>query len=217
MPSQILSTSADSASLVHPITRTQREKLHGHAGRAIWLTGLSGAGKSTLATALEIALHAQGQRTYVLDGDHLRRGLNRGLGFDEADRNENIRRAAEVARLFVDAGVIVIAALISPLREQRNAARALFAPADFVEVFVDVPLAIAEQRDPKGLYRKARRGELPQFTGISSPYEPPIDPELVLPTHLWTQEQCVSRLLAFLNLSDVSVNRCTKPSSLGVC
>lgn len=181
------------------VTRAQRERLNGHGGRAVWLTGLSGAGKSTLANAFEARLHAEGRRTYLLDGDHLRQGLNRDLGFSEADRGENIRRVAEVARLFVDAGVIVIAAFISPLRTQRDAARALFAPGDFIEVFVDAPLEVTEARDPKGLYRKARSGELRQFTGIDAPYEPPLAPELVLPTHQWTIEQCVSQLAALVD------------------
>ncbi len=182
------------------VTRAQRERLHGHAGRVVWLTGLSGAGKSTLANALEARLHAAGRRTYLLDGDHLRLGLNRDLGFSDADRGENVRRVAEVARLFVDAGVIVIAAFISPLRAQRDAARALFAPGDFVEIFVEAPLEVAEARDPKGLYRKARSGQLPQFTGIDAPYEPPLAPELVLPTHRWTVEQCVDHLAALLDV-----------------
>ncbi len=180
------------------VTRGARERLHGHAGRVLWLTGLSGAGKSTIANALEATLHARGRHTYLLDGDHLRHGLNRDLGFSEEDRTENVRRAAEVARLFVDAGTIVIAAFISPLRAQRDAARALFAPGDFLEVFVDAPLAVAEARDPKGLYRKARSGRLPQFTGIGAPYEPPLAPDLVLPTHEWPLDRCVERLLALL-------------------
>ncbi|MFN3440327.1 MAG: adenylyl-sulfate kinase [Acidovorax sp.] len=181
------------------VTRAQREGLHRHAGRAVWLTGLSGAGKSTTANALESALHAQGRRTYVLDGDYIRNGLNRDLGFGEQDRNENIRRVAEVARMFVDAGTIVIAAFISPLRAQREAARSLFAPGDFLEVFVSTPLAVAETRDPKGLYRKARNGQLPQFTGVDAPYEPPLNAELVLPAHLWSTEQCVQALMKLLD------------------
>lgn len=189
------------SSTPHLVTRAQREQLHGHAGRVVWLTGLSGAGKSTLATALVVALHAQGCRTVLLDGDHLRQGLNQDLGFSKGDRNENVRRVAEVARLFVDAGTIVIAALISPLRAQRRAARALFKPGDFLEVFVDVPLSVAEERDPKGLYRKARSGQLHQFTGISSPYEPPIAAELVIHTHLWSENQSVDSLLALLGMS----------------
>ena len=183
------------------VTRGARERLHGHAGCVLWLTGLSGAGKSTLANALEAALHAQGRSTYVLDGDHVRHGLSRDLGFTDADRTENIRRVAEAARLFVDAGTIVIVALISPLRAQRAAARALFSPGDFLEVFVDAPLAVAEARDPKGLYRQARSGQLPRFTGISAPYEPPQAAELTLPTHEWPQERCVASLLALLGAS----------------
>lgn len=181
------------------VNRAVRERLHCHSGRVLWFTGLSGAGKSTVANALEAALHAQGRSTYLLDGDHLRQGLNRDLGFSEADRNENIRRAAEVARLLVDAGIIVIAAFISPLRSQREAARALFERDDFLEVFVDAPLAVAEARDPKGLYRKARSGLLPEFTGISAPYEPPLTPDFILPTHEWTIDQCVACLMNRLN------------------
>ena len=193
------SISANLHASPYAVTRTARERLQGHAGGVVWLTGLSGAGKTTIANALEVVLHAQGRRTFLLDGDHVRQGLNRDLGFSEADRNENIRRVAEVARLFVDAGIIVITAFIAPLRAQRDAARALFAPADFLEVFVDVPLAVAEERDPKGLYRKARSGMLPQFTGIDVPYEPPLAPELVLPTHEWPLDQCVARLLILLD------------------
>ena len=180
------------------IGRAQRQQQNRHPSAIVWFTGLSGAGKSTLAHAVEERLHAMGCRTYVLDGDNVRHGLNRDLGFSEEDRTENVRRAAEVARLFVDAGTIVIAAFISPLRAQRDAARALFAPGDFLEVFVDAPLAVAEARDPKGLYRKARSGRLPQFTGIGAPYEPPLAPDLVLPTHEWPLDRCVERLLALL-------------------
>ena len=183
----------------YTVTRSARERLHGHAGVVVWLTGLSGAGKTTIANALEAVLHAQGRRTFLLDGDHVRQGLNRDLGFSQTDRNENIRRVAEVARLFVDAGTIVITAFIAPLREQRDAARALFAPGDFLEVFVDVPLTVAEERDPKGLYRKARSGLLSQFTGIDVPYELPLTPELILPTHEWPLDQCVARLINLLD------------------
>lgn len=186
------------------VTRAQREQLHGHAGRVLWLTGLSGAGKSTIANALAATLHAQGRRTYVLDGDHVRHGLNCDLGFSEADRDENIRRAAEVARLFVDAGTIVIAAFISPLRAHRDAARARFAPGDFWEIFVDAPLAVTEARDPKGLYRKARNGQLPQFTGIDAPYEPPLTPDVVLATHQWSLAQCVHHLTARLDAAPLT-------------
>lgn len=149
----------------------------------IWLTGLSGAGKSTIANALDRALNACGHHTALLDGDNLRHGLNRDLGFADADRVENVRRVAEVARLMVDAGLIVLVASISPFRTERDLARSLVAPGEFVEVHVDAPLAVAEARDVKGLYRKARAGELRNFTGIDSPYEVPLAPELRVPGH----------------------------------
>ena len=148
--------------------------------RCIWFTGLSGSGKSTIANLLEKRLHAQGRHTYILDGDNLRHGLNRDLGFTDADRVENIRRVAEVARLMVDAGLLVLVSFISPFRAERELARSLFAPGEFVEVFVDASLAECERRDPKGLYAKARRGELKNFTGIDSPYEPPLAPDVHL-------------------------------------
>ena len=150
--------------------------------RCIWFTGLSGSGKSTIANLLEKRLHAQGRHTYTLDGDNLRHGLNRDLGFTQADRVENIRRVAEVARLMVDAGLMVMVSFISPFRAEREMARNLFAPGEFVEVFVDASLALCEQRDPKGLYAKARRGELKNFTGIDSPYEVPQAPDVCLQT-----------------------------------
>lgn len=156
------------------ITRPDRERLNGHAGKVIWFTGLSGSGKSTIANALEQALYAQGKRTYLLDGDNVRQGLNKDLGFTDADRVENIRRIAEVAKLMMDAGLIVMTAFISPFRAEREMARQLIGAENFVEVFVDTPLEVCEQRDPKGLYKKARRGELPNMTGINSPYEPPL-------------------------------------------
>ncbi|TWO72479.1 sulfate adenylyltransferase subunit CysN [Caenimonas sedimenti] len=161
------------------IGRAGREALSGHRSRIIWLTGLSGSGKSTLANALEVALHAQGKRTYILDGDNIRQGLSKDLGFTDADRVENIRRVAEVAKLMLDAGLIVITAFISPFRQEREMARELIGPDDFLEVHVDTPLAVCEQRDPKGLYRKARAGQLPNMTGLTSPYEPPENPALV--------------------------------------
>ena len=165
----------------------------------IWLTGLSGAGKSTIANLVEERLFAAGKHSYVLDGDAIRTGLNADLGFSEADRVENIRRVAEVARLLVDAGLIVIVALISPYREQREAARARFDAGEFVEVFVDAPLEECERRDPKGMYARARRGELANFTGIDSPYEIPVDPELRLDTVAQSAEECVDRLLCILD------------------
>lgn len=162
------------------INREDRERLNGHQGKVIWFTGLSGSGKSTLANALEKELHAQGKRTYILDGDNIRQGLNKDLGFTDADRVENIRRAAEVAKLMMDSGLIVMTAFISPFRAEREMARELIGNENFVEVFVDTPLEICEQRDPKRLYKKARSGQLPNMTGINSPYEPPLNPACVL-------------------------------------
>ncbi len=162
------------------VDRAARARIKGHRGRCVWLTGLSGAGKSAIADAVEAQLNLRGVHTYLLDGDNVRHGLNRDLGFTAADRVENIRRVAEVARLMVDAGLVVLVSFISPFRAEREMARELFAPGEFIEVFVDTPLEIAEARDPKGLYAKARAGRLPNFTGIDSPYEPPLHPELHL-------------------------------------
>lgn len=166
--------------------------------RCIWFTGLSGAGKSTIADALERRLFAQGCHTYLLDGDNVRQGLNRDLGFTDEDRVENIRRVAEVAKLMVDAGLIVSVSFISPFAADRNMARGLFEPSEFVEVFVDAPLATCEQRDAKGLYAKARRGDLKNFTGIDSPYEPPLNPEVRLDTSLYSPDQCVEHLVKLM-------------------
>jgi bifunctional enzyme CysN/CysC len=164
----------------------------------LWLTGLSGAGKSTIANRVEAELHARGHHTYLLDGDNVRHGLNRDLGFTDADRVENIRRVAEVARLMVDAGLIVLVSFISPFRSERQMARALFDEGQFIEVFVDTPLAVAEERDPKGLYEKARRGELRHFTGIDSPYEPPPRPEIRIETTEVSIDEAGRTLLAVL-------------------
>ncbi|WP_414707470.1 sulfate adenylyltransferase subunit CysN [Rhodoferax sp. UBA5149] len=171
------------------VTRAARERLNGHPGRVIWFTGLSGSGKSTIANALEIELHAQGLRTYVLDGDNVRQGLNKDLGFTDADRVENIRRIAEVAKLMMDAGLIVMTAFISPFRREREMARELIGSENFLEVYVSTPLDVCEQRDVKGLYKKARSGLLPNLTGLNSPYEAPEHPDLelncsILPTGL---------------------------------
>ncbi|HDR9083452.1 TPA: adenylyl-sulfate kinase [Burkholderia vietnamiensis] len=166
----------------------------------VWLTGVSGAGKSTLASLLKLQLDALGHRTYLLDGDTLREGLNRDLGFSDADRRENIRRTAEVARLMTDAGFIVIAALISPFADARAQARARFAPGTFVEVFVDVALEVAEARDPKGLYVLARRGTIQQFTGIGSPYEQPESPEVHVRTAEASPDACVAEIMRQLPL-----------------
>lgn len=178
------------------ITRREREALNGHRGGVIYMTGLSGAGKSTIAALFECRLHALDVRTCVLDGDVLRGGLSRDLGFSDEDRIENVRRVIEVARLMVDAGLVVIAALISPFRADRQAARDRFAPREFMEVFVDAPLAVCEQRDPKGLYKRARRGEIPAFTGIDSRYEPPVHPDLRIDSAASTPQQAVEALLA---------------------
>jgi adenylyl-sulfate kinase len=166
--------------------------------RTLWLTGLSGAGKSTLALALRRRLAAEGRPAYILDGDQLRLGLNRDLGFSPADRAENIRRTAEVARLMNQAGLVVIAALISPYRRDREAARGIIGPEAFLEVYLSTPLAVCEVRDPKGMYRRARSGELPAFTGISAPYEPPERPDLALDTSRLDPAPCVAALLQLL-------------------
>ncbi|NDZ77397.1 sulfate adenylyltransferase subunit CysN [Streptomyces sp. SID10853] len=175
-----------------------RQKLMGHRPQVLWLTGLSGSGKSTIANEVERRLHAIGAHTYLLDGDNVRHGLNRDLGFTDADRVENIRRVTEVARLMADAGLIVIASFISPFRAEREAARELAGPERFCEIHVDTPLAVAEERDPKGLYRKARSGELAHFTGIDSPYEPPRSPEIRIDTTTDSPEQAADRIVGFL-------------------
>src|SRR5438128_9479909 len=168
----------------HPgaVTRADREELNGHRGCTVWLTGLSGSGKSTIAVALEKALWERGVHAFVLDGDNVRHGLNKNLGFSPADRTENIRRIGEVAKLFTDGGMVALTAFISPYRADRDQVRALM-PDDFVEVYVDCPLDVCEQRDVKGLYQKARAGQIKEFTGISAPYEAPEKPELTIRTH----------------------------------
>jgi bifunctional enzyme CysN/CysC len=164
----------------------------------LWLTGLPGAGKSTIANLLEKELFARGRHTYILDGDNIRQGLSRDLGFSEADRVENIRRAMEVARLFVDAGLVVIVSFISPYRTERDLARSRFGPDEFVEIYVDASLEECERRDPKGLYAKARRGELVNFTGIDSDYQPPEAPEIRLDTVAKSPDECVDLILFYL-------------------
>lgn len=178
------------------VNRRDRERLNGATGKVIWLTGLSGSGKSTVANALEKALHDAGQMTYILDGDNVRHGLNRDLGFSDADRVENIRRVAEVAKLMLDAGLVVITAFISPFRGDREMARKLIGNDDFFEIHISTPLEICEQRDPKGLYRKARNGELPNLTGIGSPYETPVSPELKIDTSTCSLDESVQKILA---------------------
>ena len=177
------------------VDRGARAEMKQQAPCCIWFTGLSGSGKSTIANLLEKRLHAEGRHTYILDGDNVRQGLNRDLGFTEADRVENIRRIAEVSRLMVDAGLIVLVSFISPFRSERRMARKLFAEGEFVEVFVDTPLAECERRDPKGLYAKVRRGELKNFTGIDSSYEPPEHAEVHLSSGVETAEVCMELIL----------------------
>lgn len=181
------------------IDKAARRTLNGHTSRVLWFTGLSGSGKSTIANTLEKALHAQGIRTYVLDGDNVRHGLNSDLGFTDADRVENIRRIGEVAKLMVDAGIVVLTAFISPFRVERDMVRELFEEEEFLEIFVDTPLEIVEARDPKGLYQKARRGEIPNFTGIGSPYEEPLNPDVHIHTEHESLDEVVNRLLAELS------------------
>jgi bifunctional enzyme CysN/CysC len=185
------------------VTRQARSAIKGHQPAVVWFTGLSGAGKSTVANALESQLHAFGCHTVLLDGDNVRHGLNRDLGFTDADRVENIRRVAEVARLMADAGLIVLVSFISPFRAERASARALAGENEFVEVYVDTPLDVAEQRDPKGLYAKARAGELPHFTGIDSPYEPPESPEVRVDVVTGTVPQAVAQITAHLRDSGI--------------
>jgi bifunctional enzyme CysN/CysC len=185
------------------VDRRARAEIKEQRPCVVWFTGLSGAGKSTIANVLEKRLHALGRHTYLLDGDNVRHGLNQDLGFSVADRVENIRRVSEVARLMADAGLIVLVALISPFRVERRRARALMADREFLEVFVDAPLEVAEARDPKGLYRKARRGELRDFTGVDSPYEVPEAPELRIDTTSLTPEQAAAAILAWLRAAGV--------------
>jgi len=180
------------------ITRVEREALLGQTGVCVWLTGLSGSGKSTIAVAAEHALVEGGRLSYVLDGDNVRHGLNSNLGFSPDDRTENIRRIGEVAKLFTDSGVIVFTSFISPYRADRDKARAIMGDGDFVEVLVDASLETCESRDVKGLYQKARAGEIPEFTGISAPYEPPENPELVLDTNTQSVEASMEQLVGYL-------------------
>ena len=179
-----------------------RQNLLGHAPFTLWLTGYSASGKSTLAFALESALIKSGRLAYVLDGDNVRHGLNKGLGFSPEDRRENIRRVSEVARLMNDAGLIVITAFISPFREDRDMAKHIVGADRFKEVYISTSLEVCESRDPKGLYAKARSGSVPGFTGVSSPYEPPLAPSLVIDTHELTKEACVMALIKLISEKD---------------
>ncbi len=199
----------------HAVTRLEREKLNGHAGCVVWFTGLSACGKSTVANLMDHKLWSAGMRSFVLDGDNIRHGLNAapgmlkerhgeefakrfGLGFSAQDREENIRRIGAVSKLFCEAGVIAITAFISPYRVDRDRVRATLAPGDFIEILVDAPLEVCESRDPKGLYKKARAGELKGFTGIDDPYEAPLKPELVLDAGKKTAEVLADEVIAYL-------------------
>ncbi|WP_233245020.1 adenylyl-sulfate kinase, partial [Caulobacter sp. HMWF009] len=185
------------------VSKSSRAALKRQRGQVVWLTGLSGAGKSTIANLVEKRLHALGRHTYLLDGDNVRHGLNKNLGFTEEDRVENIRRVAEVAKLMVDAGLIVLTAFISPFQAERRAARELLEPGEFIEVFVDTPLAVAEARDVKGLYKKARAGQLKNFTGIDSPYEAPEAPELRIDTTHMTPVEAAERIVEWLEGQEI--------------
>jgi adenylylsulfate kinase len=202
----------------HSVSREEREKLNNHKGCVIWFTGLSGCGKSTISNLVDHKLHARGLRSYVLDGDNVRHGLNAapgmlkerhgeefakrfGLGFSAQDREENIRRIGAVAKLFAEAGLVTLTAFISPYRRDRDAVRATMNPGDFIEVLIDAPLEVCESRDPKGLYKKARAGEIKGFTGIDDPYEAPNKPELVLDTSKLSAEQAADALIDYLEKS----------------
>jgi bifunctional enzyme CysN/CysC len=187
------------------VNKSARSNLKGQKPCLLWYTGLSGAGKSTIANLVDKKLHSMGKHTYLLDGDNVRHGLNKDLGFTAADRVENIRRIAEVAKLMVDAGLIVSTAFISPFRAEREMARYLL-PGEFIEIFIDTPLGVAEQRDPKGLYKKARAGQLPHFTGIDDPYEAPARAELVVRPASMTVAECVNACVGLLTDRGVLTN-----------
>ena len=184
----------------HGLSRTQRSEIKTQNPCVLWFTGLSGSGKSTIANAIEIELNKLGKHTYLLDGDNVRLGLNKGLGFTEVDRIENIRRIGEVSKLFVDAGLIVLTAFISPFEKDRKQVRNLLEEGDFIEVFIDTPLRVCEKRDPKGLYKKARKGEIKNFTGIDSPYEAPIQAELHIYNDKENIEEITKKILRFLEV-----------------
>ncbi len=193
------------------VTRQRREQMNGHRGAVIWTTGLSGSGKSTLCHAVEEQLHQRGCRTYVFDGDNVRHGLCGDLGFSPEDRNENIRRIGEMAKLFLEAGVIVLTAFISPYRAQRQWVRSLVGAENFIEVYCHCPVEVCEQRDVKGHYRRARAGEIKEFTGISAPYEEPEQADLVLDTAKASLDECVEQVLALLSERGISRETMTQP------
>lgn len=197
------------------ITRQDRAELLGQTGATLWFTGLSGSGKSTIAVALEEALMAMGKLSYRLDGDNIRHGINHNLGFTAEDRTENIRRVGEVSKLFVDAGIIVLSSFISPYVEDRNTVRQLHKDSGmpFIEIYVDCPLATAEQRDPKGLYKQARAGEIKQFTGIDDPYEIPEHPEIHLRSHEQSLQEEVAEILAYLSRNNLIANAASESTT----
>ncbi len=182
----------------HHVTREERSAQKNQRPCVLWFTGLSGAGKSTLANAVEALLYEKQHHSYILDGDNIRHGLNKGLGFSDADRIENIRRIGEVSKLLVDAGLIALTAFISPFRADRDLVRSLFTGNEFIEIYVHAPLDVCEQRDPKGLYKKARAGEIKNFTGIDSRYEEPVSPELVVNTAQHSLEECARQVVTYL-------------------
>jgi len=182
----------------HSITKENRQEHKGHKSCILWYTGLSGSGKSTLANKVEEKMFDMGLHTYILDGDNVRMGLNKGLGFSDEDRKENIRRIGEVSKLFVDAGIIVSTAFISPFRSDRDMVRSIVKPEEFLEIYIDAPLDVCEKRDPKGLYKKARAGEIKQFTGIDSPYEAPDKAEIVVKTGDFSLEECADQVINWL-------------------
>ena len=181
------------------ITKSQREQLHGHKAYLLWFTGLSGSGKSTLANLVEMELHQQGLSTYILDGDNIRQGINKDLSFTPQDRSENIRRIAEISNLMLDAGVVTLAAFVSPYIKDREAVKQIVGPDKFIEIYVNTSLEACESRDVKGLYEKARAGEIKNMTGISAPYQAPIHPEIEVDTDGQTTQQSVSAIMQFLN------------------
>ena len=182
----------------HRVSRELKEIRNNHKSRVIWFTGLSGSGKSTVANATEKLLHDMGLQTYILDGDNVRMGLNKDLGFSPQDRTENIRRITEVAKLFADSGSIVLTAFISPYREDRYSARQIISDDDFIEVFVSADISVCESRDPKGLYKKARAGEIKGFTGIDAPYEEPVNPEIIVETDKYDILECANKVVDYL-------------------
>jgi len=181
------------------VTREMREKLNGHRSIALWFTGLPSSGKSTIAHAVEERLYKMGVRTYTFDGDNVRHGLCSDLGFSPEDRAENLRRIAEMIKLFLDAGIVVLAAFVSPFRKDREKIRRIISEKDFIEIYCKCPVEVCMKRDPKGMYERALRGEIKEYTGISSPYEEPENPDLILETHLLSIEECVERVLKLIN------------------